>query len=209
MKENLQKYTFCMIMMSVIAIIIGIFMIMYPGISLATLGVIVALFMIINGAVLIYVDVKAWSYNVPFDGLLQGILRIVLGVLLIMNPDSMAVYIGIVMGIWIIISGFSGIKLAYHLRYTNAPWVLMIILNVLNILVGGAVLYSPVLSSMSLATAVGMVLIIYSILNIVFVFEVRKNIKEVEVLVRNQLEQLKQMQPVEAEVETAKEPEEK
>ena len=82
MKENLKKYTFCLIMIFIIAIIIGVFMMMYPGISLATLGVIVALFMIVNGLTLIFIDVKMWSYNIPFDGLLHGILRIVLGILL-------------------------------------------------------------------------------------------------------------------------------
>lgn len=196
MKENLKKYTFCLIMMFVIAIIIGVFMIMYPDVSLATLGVIVGVFMIINGAVLIVVDIKAWSCNLPFEGLLQGILRVVLGVLLLRNPDTMATYIGIVMGVSIILSGFGGIKLAYDLRHTDVPWVLMMIVNILNVLIGGAVLYSPVLSSMALTTSVGMVLIISSVLNIVYVIMMRKNMKELEEAVRKQLSQAQQ--PVES-----------
>ncbi|MBQ6343534.1 MAG: DUF308 domain-containing protein [Anaerolineaceae bacterium] len=195
MKENLKKYTLCLILMFIIAIIIGVFMVMYPDISLATLGVTVAMFMIFNGLVLIFLDIKAWSYNLPFEGMLQGILRVVLGVLLFRNPDAMAVEIGIVLGVWIILSGFGGIKLAYHLRYTDAPWVLMIIVNVLNILIGAAVLYSPVLSSMALTTSVGMVLIISSVLNIIYVFMIKRNLKELEEAVLNQLNQ--PQQPVE------------
>ena len=192
MKENLKKYTLCLILMCIIAIIDGIFMIMYPDISLATLGVMVALFMIAVGALFVYIDIKAWSYDVPFDGLLQGILRIILGILLLRNPDSMAVYIGIVLGVWMIMSSFGGIKLAYNLRYTSAPWILLIILNILNILIGVTVLYTPVLSSMALTTTVGMVIIIHAIINLFFIFEIRRNLNEVEKAVTAQLEQLRQ-----------------
>ena len=192
MKENLKKYTLCLILMCIIAIIDGVFMIMYPGISLATLGVMVALLMIVVGALFIYIDVKAWSYDIPFDGLLQGILRIVLGILLLRNPDTMAVYIGVALGIWMIMSSFSGIKLAFALRYTSAPWILLIILNILNILMGVTVLYTPTLSSMALTTAVGMVIIAHAVINIIYIFEIRKNLKEVEQAVTAQLEQLRQ-----------------
>ena len=203
MKENLKKYTLCLILMCVIAIIIGVFMMMYPDISLATLGVLVAVFMIVVGALLIYIDIKAWNYSVPFDGLLQGILRIVLGILLLKNPDTMAVYIGIVLGIWMIMSSFGGIKLAYKLRYTGAPWILLIILNILNVLLGVCVLYTPALSSMALTTAVGMVIVAHAIINIIYVFMIRKNLKEVEQAAKTQLEQLKQKIEVEAQPENS------
>ncbi len=192
MKENLKKYTLGLILLFVIAIIIGVFMIMYPDISLTTLGVIVALFMIFEGVLLILVDIKMWSYSIPFDGLLQGILRIILGVLLFQNPDSMAVYIGIVLGIWFISSGIGGIKLAYNLRNTEAPWVLMLILGILNILMGGCVLYSPVLSSMAFTTSVGLVLIAFSIFNIIYIFEIRRNLKQVEKAVKEKLKEIEE-----------------
>ncbi len=192
MKENLKKYTLGLILLFVIAIIIGVFMIMYPDISLTTLGVIVALFMIFEGILLILVDIKMWSYSIPFDGLLQGILRIILGVLLFQNPDSMAVYIGIVLGIWFISSGIGGIKLAYNLRNTEAPWILMLILGILNILMGGCVLYSPVLSSMAFTTSVGLVLIAFSIFNIIYIFEIRRNLKQVEKAVKEKLKEIEE-----------------
>ena len=199
MKEELKKYTLGLIILFIAAIIIGVFMVMYPDISLTTLGVIVALFMIFNGILLILIDIKMWSYSIPFDGLLQGILRIILGVLLFQNPDTLSVYIGIVLGIWIIISGFGSIKLAWSLRKTEAPWVLMMILGILNILVGAAVLYSPVLASMAFTTSVGIVLIVHAIINIVYIIELRKNFKELEKTVNEKLEQL------EEEIETAEE----
>ena len=192
MKEELKKYTLGLIILFIAAIIIGVFMVMYPDISLTTLGVIVALFMIFNGILLILIDIKMWSYSIPFDGLLQGILRIILGVLLFQNPDTLSVYIGIVLGIWIIISGFGSIKLAWSLRKTEAPWVLMMILGILNILVGAAVLYSPVLASMAFTTSVGIVLIVHAIINIVYIIELRKNFKELEKTVNEKLEQLEE-----------------
>ena len=61
-----------------------------PGMSLVALGIAVAAYLIVHGILLIILDIKAWRLYIPFEGLLQGILCIVLGVLLAKNPESMA-----------------------------------------------------------------------------------------------------------------------
>ena len=91
------------------------------------------------------------------------------------------------MGVWIIVSAFSGIKAAFALRYTGAPWILMIVIDVIDILLGCVVLYSPVLSSLSLTMMLGVVLIAHSIFNIAYMLVVKKNEKDVEKLIVEKL----------------------
>ncbi|MBR0277609.1 MAG: DUF308 domain-containing protein, partial [Clostridia bacterium] len=117
------------------------------------------------------------------EGMLQGILCVILGILLAKNPEYIAVYIGIFMGLWIIVSSFGGIKLASALRGTGAPWIFMIIVNIIDIIIGCLILYSPILSSLSLTIGLGIVLIVHSIINIINMIVAKKNARDVEKLI--------------------------
>ena len=180
MKAIVKNITNSVIVLSILAVLLGIVLVAYPGISLVVLGIMVASYLIVLGVTLIIVDIKAWRYFIPFNGLLPGILSVILGVLLAKDPGSIAAYIGIMMGLWIIISSFGGIRFAAALRGTGAPWVFMIIMNVLDILIGGCILYSPVLSSVSLTMGIGIVLIVHSVINIINMIIVKKDVKDLE-----------------------------
>ena len=180
MKAIVKNITNSVIVLSILAVLLGIVLVAYPGISLVVLGIMVASYLIVLGVTLIIVDIKAWRYFIPFNGLLPGILSVILGVLLAKDPGSIAAYIGIVMGLWIIISSFGGIRFAAALRGTGAPWVFMIIMNVLDILIGGCILYSPVLSSVSRTMGIGIVLIVHSVINIINMIIVKKDVKDLE-----------------------------
>ena len=183
MKTIVKNFSNYVIILSVLAILLGIVLIAYPGMSLVALGITTGAYLIVQGIALIILDIKAWRLFIPFEGMLKGILSVILGVLLVKNPDSIAAYIGIVLGVYIIVYGFSGIKLAASLRFTGAPWILMIILNIINIILGCLVLYSPVFSALSLTIYIGVVLIVYSVINIIYMIVVKKNASDVEKLI--------------------------
>ena len=183
MKTIVKNVTNSVILLSVLAVLLGIVLVAYPGISLVALGIAVAVYLIVQGIALVILDIKAWRLYIPFEGLLQGILSILLGVWLAKNPSNIAVYIGIIVGLWIIVSSFSGIKLAFALRWTGAPWILMIVMNIIDILIGCLVLYSPILSSLSLTMGLGIILIVHAVINIIYMFVVKKNAKDVEKLI--------------------------
>ncbi|MBR4720233.1 MAG: DUF308 domain-containing protein [Clostridia bacterium] len=183
MKNIFKNFTNSVIVLSILAILLGVVMIVYPGISLIAFGLIVASYLLVNGITLIILDIKAWRLYIPFNGLLQGILCVLMGILLAMYPETITVYIGTFVGFWIILSSFDGIKLASALRGTSAPWVLMIIMNIIDIIIGCLVIYSPILSSISLTVGLGVVLIIHAVINIVDMIMVKKNAKDMEKLI--------------------------
>ena len=183
MKDVVKNFTNCVILFSVIAIVLGAALIVDPGISLITLGIMVGAYLILQGIILVILDIKAWRLFIPFEGMLKGILSIILGVLLINNPESIATYIGIVLGIYFIVYGFSGVKLSVALRFTGAHWIAMLIINIVYIIFGCFALYSPILSAFSLTVTIGAVLIVYAIANIVNMFIIKRNAKEVETLI--------------------------
>ena len=183
MKSIIKNITTSVILLSILAILLGIALIAYPGISLVALGIAVAAYLIVHGITLIVLDIRAWRLYLPFNGLLPGIVCVILGVLLAKYPGDIAFYIGIAVGLWIIVSGIDGIRFSAALKGTGAPWVLMIIINIIDIIIGCLVIYSPILSSLSLTVGLGIVLIIHSIINIIDMIIVKKNVKEAEKLV--------------------------
>ncbi|MBQ9552465.1 MAG: DUF308 domain-containing protein [Clostridia bacterium] len=183
MKTIVKNITTYVILVSLLALLIGIGLITDPGLSLVAIGALVGAYLIVQGIVLVILDVKAWRLFIPFEGMLKGILSIILGFLLLKHPDSLAAYIGVALGIYIIVNSFGGIKLAAALRYTGLPWVLMIILNVFSILLGCLVLYSPVFSALSLTVYIGLVLVVYSVITIVYMLIIKKNAKDVEKII--------------------------
>lgn len=74
-------------------------MIVFQKISTETIGIMIATYIIIHGVVLIYLDVKATKYYVPFDGLITGILSILLGIILLCKPSILQVVFAFVVGI--------------------------------------------------------------------------------------------------------------
>ena len=183
MKTIVKNITTYVILVSLLALLIGITLIADPGLSLVAIGALVGAYLIVQGIALIILDVKAWRLFIPFEGMLKGILSVILGFLLLKYPDSIAAYIGIALGVYIIVNSFGGIKLAAALRYTGIPWVLMIILNVFSILLGCLVLYSPVFSALSLTVYIGLVLVVYSVITIVYMLIIKRNAKEVEKII--------------------------
>lgn len=169
-----------LIAICVLGILLGAAMIVWPGQSLTAFGVLAAIYLIVSGVALIVLDVKAWRMYIPFDGFLPGVLNVVLGVLFVCNPDFFAVYVGVAFGLWIIVSAFGIIKFAAKLRGTGAPWLLIILLQIINVCIGVMMVFSPVAASFSLAIVLGTVLLVRAITNLVTLLSVKKNVKAVE-----------------------------
>ena len=104
MKEVFKRATTVMICLSILAFIIGLIMTVYPGLSINTIGIIVGIYIIIHGITLVVLDFKSNLSYVPFDGIVSGILFILLGIVLIITLGILYVILTMVLGIWIILS---------------------------------------------------------------------------------------------------------
>ncbi len=200
-----------MIVISVLAILMGGALIAYPDMSILVYGIMLSAYLIVQGIVLIVLDIKAWRMYVPFDGLLKGILSLILGILLIKNltMEGMAAYLGIVFGIYIIIYGISGIKTSVLMRRTGAPWVLMLIINIISILFGCMILYSPIFSALTLTVYAGIVLIVEAIITIILMIIMRKHEAEVEKIIIEKVNEIEAQEVQEVqEVQEAQEAQE-
>lgn len=183
MKNIVKDITGSVIVLSILSILLGLVFVLWPDLSLAALGIIVGVCLIIYGLTLVILDIRARKLYLPFEGMLSGILAILLGLLLLIQPLELGVFLGIAVGLWIILSSVSDIKIAASLKGSDAPWLLLIIFGLLDFLLGVFVLLSPVLFSLSATVFIGVVLIVHSILRLVDMITVRRNVKKIEKLI--------------------------
>ena len=192
MKPIVKTITTIAIIFSVLAILVGASLIAYPVASMLVYGIMFGIYLLVEGIMLVVMSIKSRHLNTPFDGLFKGILSIILGIMLLENANAewMAAYFGLVFGIDIIITGIIGITTSLSFRRAGAPWVLSLILNIISIIFGSMVLYSPIFSALTLTVFSGMVLIVEAILNIILMIILRKNGEEVEKIIVEKLNEM-------------------
>ena len=179
MKELFQRTTLSIIITSVIAFIIGLVMAVVPNMSLQAMGIVFGIFTIIYGVALIVLDFKAHNVYIPFYGIASGILSIIAGLILIAMPNVIATVFTIALGIWIILSSVNMISIAITVRKGISNWWMWLLLGIIDLICGIIILFNPFASSISLVMFGGIIIMIHSVINIIDMIMIRKNVKEV------------------------------
>lgn len=185
MKEAFKRVTVSMICSSIIAFILGLIMVISPGLSMVTMGIIVGIYMIIHGVVLVALDFKSNMNYSPFDGIVSGILFIILGVLLIAMPGILSLALTLALGVWIILTSVSTIRLALVIKGKNSNWVLILLFGILDLVAGILILFNPFASSISITVLSGAIIMAHSVINIIDMIIIKKNIKSFTDAVEN------------------------
>lgn len=180
MEEQFKRTTASIICSSIIAFIIGLILVIWPGLSLEVIGIIVGIYIIIHGLVMLVLDFKASKYFVPFDGIIIGILSIILGIILIAFPNVLSTILGLVLGVWIILSSVNIIKMAVAVKKFYSGWGLLLVFGILDLIAGGIILFNPFLSSVSLTMIAGIVIMVHSVISVVDMIIIKKDIKDIE-----------------------------
>lgn len=190
MKDIFKKITNSMIYSSILAIIFALFLIIFPGTSLVALGIIAGLFLIAEGIFMIFLDSKAIRFLIPFQGMLVGIVSIVMGILLLNRPENLSVVLTLALGIWIIVSSVNNIRLAYAMRNVkNSPWLPATVLAGIDLLIGITAILNPFEASLSIVTFLGIVILIHSIINIVDTMILKRDAKHLEKAVKETIKE--------------------
>lgn len=190
MKEILNKTANSFIISSVLVLVVGLVMVIFPEISMETIGIIAAAYMITHGIVLIYLELLANKYYLPFDGILPGVFSILMGVVLCYKPSILPVVFTIIFGLWIIASSINFIKVALHLRNTRLPWVQILIFGILDLIIGIVLLINPFASTVSIVVFTGIMLIVHSVIDIIDMSIIKKEVKEISKELSKQLKEI-------------------
>lgn len=179
MRELFKKTAMSIILSSIVAFIIGLIMVVAPGISLRTIGIVVGIYIIVHGVALIALPfVSRIIYN-PFFGIVSGLLSIILGIILLAMPNILSTIFAIALGIWIILSSVDIISMAIVSRKEYSSWGLLLLLGIIDLVCGVIILFNPFASSISIVVLGGIIIMVHSIINIADMIVIKKNVKDI------------------------------
>ena len=146
-------------LIGLISLVAGIVLVAQPSHSLATLAVVIGIFLLCDGIAEL---LKSLGHGAESRALaaIIGILGIVVGIVLIRHPTNAVAAIGLLIGIWLVAAGV--IRLLRALSGGARP-ALQIVVALLEVCVGIAVVANPRIGYATLALLVGIWLIVNGI----------------------------------------------
>lgn len=190
MRQAFKNATNSIICSSVIACIIGLIMIIYPQIPIKTIGIVAAIYLILHGIVLIVWDFQTEKYYIPFDGMLPGILSVLIGILLISKPNILSTLFTIAIGVWIALSSINSLKMAVVLKNEDAPWILLLLLGIVDLIIGIIVVFNPYEVSHSIVMFSGIMIIIHSVIDIIDMIIIKRDAKKISKIIEKRLKEI-------------------
>lgn len=175
-KNLLKKSGWMSIIESLIFAILGIILVLRPNEIVSIIAYIIGAIFIVVGIIKIANYVQAKGKNDLYNNeLIYGIMAAVIGLVVIIYSSTISKIFGIIIGIWIIYSSVVRATSALKLKVLKTNiWLYSLLLAIVMFICG---LYI-ILDSGVIVTTVGVIMIIYSILdiieNIIFINNVKK-----------------------------------
>lgn len=171
--EQKRGFDWFSLIVGILFILAGLASIMHPDGTLHFLAILVGIAFILRG---IY---ELWFRQFVNRTLNQNsgwiifaaILDIILGIIVLVYPGWGILYIAILFAIWFIVDSIIEIKAAklfkeFHRGY--ATW--LVVLGVISIIMGVILLFSPLLSAMTIVWLVSVMLMVFGIMHVVQAF---------------------------------------
>lgn len=168
MEEYLKKYGMHSILISIALIIFALLLIFKPIVTLSVLMIGFGCIIAINGLVhtISYfqspVEFRPFSFE-----LVYGILGIIAGFVIVLNPEFVIGILPFIIGLWILVESIIHFQLSINMRnIPNSNWVLMLILSILTTAFGIYIMFHPAVSATILTALCGAFLLISEIISV-------------------------------------------
>lgn len=177
MLNKLNKFLYSSIIISIIMFIIGLIFIIYPEVSFTTITYTLSILLIVNG---IYFLIEKESSIFFSSFLTLGVVELLLGIIMLVNPDIVKTLFPIVAGIIMITKSTLDLRLSILLYRNNInSWLSLLICSIISIICGLIIILNPSIGTIALTTSLGILITVYSISNIIDTIIFKNNIKEI------------------------------
>ena len=164
MIKKINEYINLSIIFSVLFMIVGILLIVWPKASLDTFAYVIGTIMIIYG---IYSFIDSFSIN-PALCLFQ------------MTNSIFESILPIALGIFFIISGAFSSRISFIIKDIDNSYILSLFTSILMIICGVVLIINPGNTALVITTLIGIILIVYSVSAIVDMFVFKSRVKEID-----------------------------
>ena len=112
--------------------------------------------------------------------IVYGIGTVILGIIVISNPKTIASIIPFILGILIVVSSATKLQYSIELKKTNNElWLSTMILSIMALLCGIVLIFNPFSGAEFITKVVGILLFVYAILDIFSTLRIKKTVKTI------------------------------
>lgn len=177
MKEFINQITKHMIIESVIAIIMGIALLIWPQTSTKTIVYLLAAYFVVMGVINIITYIRTKD---SMGGIVAGIFEIIIAILMFIFPAPVASIVIIILAALIILMSIVNIVRAIEMgKLGIKSWVTVLVINLVMLVAGIIIIFNPFSSVLVLMRVLGVVLIAKGIIDLVsyayFAYNVKNN----------------------------------
>lgn len=147
------------LLVGLLSIAVGITILFKPGDSLATLAVLIGIFILLDGIIELAASLMHGTQNRGMVALL-GALTSIVGVLLIRHPVSGIAFVALLIGIWLIVVGVIRFVAAFEMA-GHRGWNM--IAGIVELIAGIVIVANPNIGYATLAVLVGISFIVNGI----------------------------------------------
>ncbi len=172
--EDLKKGWWLLLVSGLIGVVIGGLLIFWPGATITVVTSIVGFFMIMTGVIRFFVAVFDSHAQDRWLIAIAGIIGIVLGVIVMKNPEGTIKVIALIVAIFWLIAGL--VDFFRGLTNTNMPdRGVRIVFGLMTTLFGIVVLVWPAITIGVFAVLTGIYAVFFGVLEIIAAFQIKNS----------------------------------
>ncbi len=172
-EKILKRSSWTDIVISLIFVVLGVLLVAKPDATVGAISIILGILFIALGVLKV---IEYYTTEPKEDWLLTiSLVSVIFGVVILFASDSVLAFFRVILGIWIIVTGVMDLQTIMVWKQVKSPyWTTSLILTILMILAGIIIL----INQQIVLTAVGILIIIYGIMDIIDRFIFMKKIDD-------------------------------
>jgi uncharacterized membrane protein HdeD (DUF308 family) len=169
-----------LIVLGVLAIIVGIIALAWPGVTILALVIIFAIYAFIGAGLRLARAFSSGSAGPVFGHLLLGLVDLAAGIAALVWPRPTALVLVLIVGVWAFVGGCLEIYAGFQSGETAGRRALFILTGLVSIAFGVVLFARPNVGAVTLALLFGLFSLIYGVSQITMGVELRRNAKTVD-----------------------------
>ena len=168
-----KRFDWASLILGIVLVVLGCVSIMHPDKSLHLLCILVGGGLLLLGIYELWARSKMQEWLGYRSGWLlgTGILDIVLGIVFLVYQNFGTTVIAVIFALWFIISSANELTIAGFFHQLNVGYYrLLFILDILGLIIGVVLLFSPMLSAITMVWLISFYLIVIGIVKIIQAF---------------------------------------
>lgn len=179
MEKLMKKFFRSSIITSIILLTLGLLLIFQSEATIVTISYVIGGVLVALGVLAVIKFIQGTNKEGKSElDIVYGIVTVILGVLIIKNPEAIASIIPLILGVAIIISSATKLQYAIELKANNNKlWKVTMIVSIISTLCGIILIFNPFKGAIVFTKVVGIFIVAYSILDAISTITIKRNVK--------------------------------